>query len=238
MARHVLLNNIEHKDLKVINHYARDYGHGVNSVLVFPTEFANIQREYPILFQKNSETGAYQSVALLGFAKDENVFLAEPEWRANYVPCIMSRGPFLIGFQDADGVQNPVIHIDLDDPRVNEREGDPVFLAHGGNAPYLERIVTVLKAIHAGVAASQAMFAAYEALDLIEPVNIDVTIHADEAYNLNNFYTINVDRLADLNGNELEQLNRAGWLQGAFLVAAALSNIHNLIALKRKRLAS
>lgn len=238
MARHVLLNNIEHKDLKVISHYARDYGHSVNAVLVFPTEFANIQREYPILFQKNPETGAYQSVALLGFAKDENLFLVEREWNANYVPCIMARGPFLIGFQDSDGVQSPVIHIDLHDPRVNEQEGDPIFLEHGGNSPYLERVATILKAIHEGVAASQAMFDAYETLNLIEPVNIDVTIHADEVYRLNNFYTINAERLAALNGDELEQLNRAGWLQGAFLVSTALSNIHRLIALKRNQIAA
>lgn len=237
MARHVLLNNIEHNDLKVINHYSRDYGNSVNSVLVFPTEFANIQREYPILFQKNPETGAYQSIALVGFAKDENLFLVEPEWQANYVPCIMARGPFLIGFRDNDGVRSAVIHVDLDDPRVNRSAGEPVFLEHGGNTPYLERISTVLNAIHEGLAASQAMFDAFEALELIEPVNIDVTINESEIYNLNSFYTVNAERFAGLNGGELQQLNHSGWLQAAVFVVASLGNINHLIELKRRKIA-
>jgi hypothetical protein len=53
MANVVSLNNVTHKDLKIITKYSEQFGNNVSAVLTFPTEFADMQREYPILFQKN-----------------------------------------------------------------------------------------------------------------------------------------------------------------------------------------
>ena len=101
MTRHVMLNNIAHKDLRVITRYGAEFGDNVGTVMTVPTEFADVQREYPIFFRKDANTGEFMSVALLGFSKDENLFLDERGgWNAAYVPGIIARGPFLIGFQE------------------------------------------------------------------------------------------------------------------------------------------
>ena len=44
MARHVLLNNVEHKNLRVVTRHGKDFGEAVGSVPTFPTEFAEILR--------------------------------------------------------------------------------------------------------------------------------------------------------------------------------------------------
>ena len=115
MARHVLLNNVEHKNLRVVTRHGKDLGEAVGSVPTFPTEFAEILREYPIFFRKDTNTGEYGCIALLGFARDENLFLEGDRWDASYVPGIVARGPFLIGFQERqDGGElrrEPVIHV-------------------------------------------------------------------------------------------------------------------------------
>jgi hypothetical protein len=161
MPRHVLLNNVDHKDLKVITRYSAEYGDNVHAVHVFPTEYADVQREYPILFRKDGDTQTFQSVALLGIEEGENLFLDDGRWTASYVPAIVARGPFLIGFQqqeiDGEIQKEPVIHVDLDDPRVNEAEGEPVFLEHGGNSPYLQHIAVTLRGIQEGMALSRAI---------------------------------------------------------------------------------
>ena len=54
VTRFVLLDNIAHKDLRVRTGYSAEFGDNVNNVLVFPTEFAFAQREYPILFRRDS----------------------------------------------------------------------------------------------------------------------------------------------------------------------------------------
>ena len=127
MTRHVPLNNVEHKNLRVITRSSAQFGDNVGGVVIFPTEFREVQREYPIFFRKEPGTDDYLSVALLGFAKDENLFLDGSGWNARYIPAVVARGPFLIGFQD----ESPVIHLDLDHPRVSETEGEPLFLATG-----------------------------------------------------------------------------------------------------------
>jgi hypothetical protein len=231
MTRHVMLNNVAHKDLRVITRHAAEFGNNVGSVMTFPTEYGDVQREYPIFFRKDAATGEYSSVALLGFAKDENLFLDETGWRASYIPGVVSRGPFLIGFQQ----QEPVIHIDLDDPRVSQTEGEAVFLPQGGNSRYLDWIATMLKGIHDGMAVSKAMFAAFTALNLIEPVKVEIKFNAEEMYDLVGLYTVSEERLRALDGESLHKLNSGGFLQGAFLVIASLNNVKKLIDMKHRR---
>ena len=242
MTNTVLLDNITHKDLRVRTGYSAEFGDNVNNVLVFPTEFASVQREYPILFRRDS-SGQLQAVALLGFDKDENLFLDDTGWNARYVPAVQQRGPFLIGFQskDVNGeiVREPMVHVDLDHPRVSETDGEPVFLRHGGNSPYLERASRMLQVIYKGADHTKPMFAAFEETNLIEDMEVEVYLDDRVKYNLPGFLTISQERLAGLDGVALERLNRSGHLHLAMLVVASLDNVTWLIELKnRKRAAS
>jgi hypothetical protein len=235
-----MLNNVAHKDLRVTIRYGAETGDNVGTVLVFPTEYADVQREYPIFFRKDPATGEFQSVALLGFDKNENLFLRDDgRWEGVYVPGVLARGPFLIGFQEqeigGELRKEPVIHIDVDDPRVGRTEGHPVFMPQGGNSPFLDHIATVLSGIRQGIDISKPMFAMYTELDLIEPVKLEVKASADENYSVVGLHTINQQKLAALDGTALERLNRAGFLQGAFLVSSSMNNVRRLIALKQQR---
>lgn len=242
MARHEKLNNIAHKNLRVLNRYGADLGDNVGQVLTLPTEYEDVQREYPIFFRKDSATGEYQSVALLGFEKDENLFLNGDRWDAHYVPGVVSRGPFLIGFeeQEVDGElrKNPVVYVDLDHPRASQTEGTPVFAPQGGNSAYLEQTINILRGIATGIDVTKSMFAAFTALDLIEPVQVEVRTSPEQAYSLKGLHTINQQKLRALDAASLENLNKSGFLQGAYLVLASLGNVRKLITLKQRRGAS
>ncbi|MEJ1960295.1 MAG: SapC family protein [Gammaproteobacteria bacterium] len=239
MAKHALLNNVAHRNLRVITRHSAELGDNVSSVVTFPTEWGDVQREYPILFRKDAASGELISVALLGFGSNENLFLDESGWHASYIPGIVARGPFLIGFQEreieGELKQEPVIHVDLDNPRISSTEGEQVFLPNGGNSRYIERIATILNGIREGLDASKAMFAAFTALDLIEPLRLQIQISAEEQHNLHGYFTINEEKLANLDGATLERLNRAGFLQGAFLVLASLNNVKKLIDMTHRR---
>ncbi len=179
---------------------------------------------------------------LLGFKKGENLFLSEGKgaWSANYVPGVIARGPFLIGFQDQSmqgGSENePVIHVDLDSPRVSLEEGELLFREYGGATPYLEKVSNILRGIHAGMAMNDAMFALFEKFELIEPISIKIELNNGEKYNIEGNFTISEERLLNLDGAALETLNRSGFLQGAFLVLSSLGNIKKLIEIKNARL--
>ena len=128
MARYELLNNVTHKDLHVITRFGREFGDDVGMVPAFPTEYAELQAEYPIFFRKDRGSDEWQSVALLGFEQKENLFLQDGRWNATYLPGAVAKGPFLIGFQEqrvaGELRQEPVIHVDLEHPRVTFGEGE------------------------------------------------------------------------------------------------------------------
>lgn len=240
MPRHELLNNVDHKDLRVILRYGAEFGDNVAMVPTFPTEFADVQREYPIFFRKDPASGEYQAIALLGFEKDENLFVSGGRWHAYYLPGMVARGPFLIGAQEriGEGQSRPdrLIHVDLDHPRVSRTEGEPVFLPEGGNTPFLDHVAIVLRGIHDGMQAGKTMFAAFAALDLFEPIKLEIKVTAERAYNLTGLHTINHEKLRALNKDDLFKLHQSGFLQGAFLQVASVNNMKKLIAMKQGRL--
>jgi hypothetical protein len=238
MSRTVLLDNVAHRDIRVRTGHSAEFGDAVNNVLVFPTEFALVQREYPILFRRDS-SGQLQAVALLGLDVTENLFVEDGRWNARYVPAVLQRGPFLIGFRQAEAAgesaREPVIHVDLDHPRISYTEGEPVFLKHGGNSAYLERASRMLQVIHSGAAMTGRMFAAFEEAGLIDEMQIEIALDERVKYDLPGFLTISADRFSQLDGVQLERLQKAGYLQLAVLVMASVSNIYWLIELKNRR---
>ena len=238
MANTALLNNIDHADLKVIARRGAEFGDSVNQVAVYPTEFSEVQRDYPVFFRKN-EAGDYFCVVLLGLDKAENLYLDGDRWIARYIPAMLQRGPFLIGFQDqsVDGEtrREPVIHVNLDDPRISKTEGEPLFLPQGGNAPYLQHVSQALRVITVGADMMKPMFDAFDSAGLIEPVSLDIKLDDHTEYKVPDLFTLSEERLAALQGPALEQLHRGGFLRAAYLVLASLANVNRLIMMKNAK---
>ena len=240
MANHALLNNVEHKDLKIITEHSATYGDNRMCSVVFPFEFKHVQADYPIFFHKNPETQEFTSVAMFGFEKDENLFLSEQGWDADYIPLMVQREPFLIGFQESNEngqtVKNTVIHIDLDSPRVSYEKGTEVFLPHGGNSEYLSRISAVLKTIHDAKETTDKFMQKVTELELLEPFNVDVALSDGSNNRLTGYYTINEEKLYKLSGDTLEELNKTGMLMIMYMVVASLENIRGLASRKNAKM--
>lgn len=237
MTKRVQINNVDHADLKVAIGYGADHGDAVNQLPVFPTEYEEVAREFPILFRRN-EQGAFESLALLGLDRDENLFLTDKGWISRYVPAIQQRGPFSIGLRPplpGEDAPEPMIHADLDDPRVGAADGFPLFLPHGGNAPYLDHIAGVLRVLHQGVELTAPMFAAFEEHGLLRPVTVEVQLNEGRAYDIPDRFTIDQERLGLLDGAALAKLNAGGFLRAAFAVAWSLANVSRLVDLKNQR---
>lgn len=230
----VVLNNIDHADLRLKLERGAAFGDAVNQAVVFPTEFEALQREYVILFRRDAE-GGWRSTILLGLDVDENLFLDGDRWDAHAIPALMLRGPFSIGVPRPGTQGEPMIHIDLEHPRVTRGAGAPLFLEHGGNSPYLELVSGVLQTIFIGDQASTAMFAAFEAAGLLEQVTLDIELQSGRRYKIPDCHTINADRLAQLDGPALEALHRNDFLRCAIWQQSSLANIQRLVARKERR---
>lgn len=227
-----VLNNIEHADLRIDTRKKMEYGDSVGGSIIFPSEVLAAQKEYPIFFQKSSETGEFQMIVLFGFKQDENLFLTESGWQAEFIPAVIERDPFLIGFQadSSTGEKRPVVHIDMDSPRItSEGKGVPVFLDNGGNSPYLDAVTKHLDIVNEGVGAAQKMFEVFTEYALIESIALDIEFNDGTGYNSNMYYTINQDRIYELHGDEVVKLHQGGYLQLAYLILASFGNLKRLV---------
>jgi hypothetical protein len=237
MPNHAILNNVQHKHLRVIVERGPAWGDALMSALTFPAEFRDLQACYPIVFAKNG-AGAFDALALFGFEQGENLFLGPDGWDAPVIPLTMQRQPFLIGrgaFED--GGQELSVHIDLDSPRVRDggAEGEALFLAYGGTTEYMEHMASLLRTIHDGVQASQAFCGALQELDLLEPFVFDVELDSGARHRLAGFHAIHEERLAGLTPDQIAGLQRAGWLQPIWMAVASLSQFRVLVARKNRQ---
>ena len=237
MSSFALLNNADHQDLRIITERSAKYGDDVMYAMTFPFEFRRIQAHYPILFHRDAK-GDFYPVALFGFRDGENLFLDAAGWSAAYVPAMIRRQPFLIGFQDAKdpGTTEPgrVLSIDMDHPRVSRAEGEALFQPLGGRTPYLESVANLLESIYGGYVHCKAFVAALQEHGLIEPVTFEIELDDKSRNQLVGFHTVDEEKLQSLAGDTLAMLNRNGFLMPLFMILASMSNIRALIDLKNR----
>ncbi|MES2348903.1 MAG: SapC family protein, partial [Pseudomonadota bacterium] len=67
MTNTVLLNNIDHQNLRVITKRGAEYGDSLMSSVTFPSEFRDVQACYPIVFRKTADGLGFEPIALFGF---------------------------------------------------------------------------------------------------------------------------------------------------------------------------
>jgi len=232
MPKAVPLNNVEHKDLRIISKPGAEFGDDIMFANTFPAEFLSVQAYYPIVFHKTPDGLTFEAFALFGLQDDENLFLGPAGWDANYVPLVVQRQPFLIGVAG----EELTLNVYIDSPRISKRqdEGEAVFLSHGGPTPYLERMNSILFAIHQGLGTMPAFITALLEHDLLESFVFEFELNDGSQGRLDGFYTIKEAKLNALNGAVLETLHRAGHLQAIYMAMASMGNLRKLIDRKNR----
>jgi len=229
----VQLDNNTHRDLRIVTTRGAAWGDDLMATPVFPNEFRDAQAYYPIVFQPADNGPGMQPVALLGLRQGENLFLEPHGWDAPYIPLALERGPFMIGRAGTE----MTVHVDMDSPRIGRGEGEAVFMPHGAATDYLERMNSVLAAIHQGVEATAPFVATLLRHDLIESFALDIEAADGSQNRLAGFSTINEERLARLDTSAIVELHAQGWLVAIFMVVASTTHFRDLIGRYNKRLA-
>ncbi|MBV8033736.1 SapC family protein [Roseateles sp.] len=221
-----LLNNITHKDLRVITQRGARWGDDVMSAPVTPDEFRKLQAHYPIVFKPDGQ-GSFLPVVLFGLKDCQNLFLDEAGWDADYLPLSMQRMPFSIGLAE-DEMR---MMVDMASPRISTgAEGEAVFLPHGGTTEFIERANSVLRTLHEGLQAMPDFVRMLQTHELLEPFVLDVEHPDGSRGQLRGFHILHEERLAALDAATVGLLHQADYLQPIYMAIASLSNFTRLIA--------
>jgi len=208
--------------------------------MTFPLEFMAIQSHYPIFFCKDPETGNFYPTALFSLEENENLFLNNNQWTANYIPMMVEKGPFLIGFESSaeheDDKDNPVVALDMNSPRVSLTAGQSLFNESAEPTEFLKDTVKLLDTIHRGHEQNKNFLNSLLENDLLESCTIKLSLIDGSQRELIDFFTINETKLAQLNGTTLEKLNSETYLQAIFMVIASHTRVTSLIDKKNATL--
>jgi len=234
-----ILSSDLHRSIAVDTRARPEYGDTVNRAVVLSAEFNELHREFPLLLRKTDEAPGFVAHAILGFEKDENLFVENERWIATHVPASLARGPFSVGYIRGDeGDDSPAgIRVMVDDqhPRLKP-DGQPVFLPLGGESPYLDGIKRVLQTVDAGLRADRILYRELAALDLLEEVQISISVFAELRYDFSGYYAINQEKFAALDAEALLKLHRLGILGLVYFLISSLGNFQRLVNLKIARL--
>ncbi len=240
MTSFALLSNVDHQDVRIITERSAEYGDDVMHVMTFPFEFRDVQTFYPILLYRD-EDGNFYPLALFGFQAKENLFLDDSGWHARYVPAMIRRQPFLIGYQESadQGEEGPkrMLSVDMDHPRVSTEEGEVLFQPLGGRTPFLEDAAALMETIYHGYEQNKKFVGALQEHKLIESVTFDIALDDGSRNQLLGFFAVNEEKLQELPGETLKEFSENGFLMPIFMMLASLSNLRTLVEMKNQRLA-
>ena len=237
----VALNKITHRVFRVaIEHARREYA-TVNAVSVIPREFQRLVAHYPIFFAKGPESGRLEPVALLGFARGENLFLADlGRDDAAYVPLQIQRQPFALipRRDDAAGTQPTLdLALDMSSPHVQTQEGERLFQDDGQPTAFLQTISSIMQALVEGSREAYAFTGILAELNLLEPVRVDIQFIDASDTKLQGLYWIAAAALKALPAAQLAELRDQEYLEWLYFQMASLAHVSGLVARKNRLLA-
>jgi hypothetical protein len=196
-------------------------------VQIVPAEFAAAAACCPILFSKDSSSGAFYAGAMLGLKPGESA-LKDVADRGGFEPLTLQRDGFFISGEH--------IAIDRGNPRFSESEGEPLFDEALQPSVSLRRIQRVLRQLHEGMAQTDAFVRNLVELKLVEPIDVSLSFDNGERLTLQGLYTVSRDALRDVGDAEIVRLFRSGHLQLALTMAGSLNQLRILAQLRNRRI--
>jgi SapC len=227
MTNIVVLNSLTHRDLRVQAEASAKFGDNQRFVPVVIAEFPLLVTHYPILFSKDTDTGAFFCGAMLGIDEGENLFLKDAKGHEGYRPLNLQRAPFFVAGDE--------LAIDLDHARLAAHEGQALFNDQGEPTRYLESIKAAFQQLKPGIEMTKRFTEALLNLNLLEPVDIILGFDDGTKRNLVDLYTVNQEVLRLLPDASVLELFRRGYLQLIYLLIASLKQIPVLAQKKNER---
>ena len=197
----------------------------VNSVPLLAVEFPNATGEYPIVFAGSGDT--VMPAVILGLRGQENLFLSDNAWKANYIPAFVRRYPFVFS-SNADNSQFTLCIDEAFHGFNQDGQGARLFTHEGKPSAYVENVLKFLQEYQAQFLRTQAFCKKLKELNLLDPMQAEVTLPAGARTALTGFQAINRQRLKELSGDKLAALAKTDELELIYLHLSSLRNFNTL----------
>jgi hypothetical protein len=192
-------------------------------------EFPNAAAEYAIVFGGAGDVVI--PAAILGVRADENLFVSsDGKWQGRYVPAFLRRYPFI--FSSRDEGKTFTLCIDEGFPGFNQEDrGQRLFGDDGKPTPYVDNVLKFLQQYQVEFNRTQAFCKRLKELNLLEPMQAQVSLDSGEKRLLTGFSAIDRARLKTLSSTILADLTKSDELE---LIYTHLLSMRNFGAMRER----
>ena len=222
----VPVNNARHSNWSVETNASYAFSSKVNSVPLMAAEFPPAASEYAIIFSGTDDV--IMPAVILGMRGDQNIFLDQQGgWQGKYIPAFIRRYPFV--FAGEDSGKTLTLCIDEAFAGCNqEGRGQRLFAEDGKPTPYVDQVLGFLQEYQLQFKRTQAFCKKLQELDLLEPMQAQITLPSGERLSLSGFMAVDRNRLKALPVETLGELAQSDALELIYLHLQSIRNLYNV----------
>jgi SapC len=202
-----------------------------NAVAISFSEFIPACRDYPLAFVSNDSGRSFSSIAVLGVAGSENLYLRDGRWdQSVYLPVYVRRYPFCMARITLNAVAQEDRMICVEKSFLSD-EGELMFDESGAPLPAWLPIEKTLRDYEADIELAREMCSILADYALLEPFTLQAFLTSGPL-SFSGMYRVDEKRLEFLNATHHRTLLRKGIMGRIYAHLISLDNFGRLVARK------
>jgi hypothetical protein len=225
------VDRVRHAGLAVANAADRSWCGKLNSVFLNASEMGKACADYPIAFVRESNSGEYLPLAVLGLRAGENLFVdAAGHWQPRtYVPAYVRRFPFcIIELPPPAGAseQQRLIAVQEDQLKPSDK---PYFTPAGEATAEWQPVQELVEAMEGARQQTRSFTRRLEAFGLFTPFDAVAMPRGGQQMRLQGLHRVDEEKLNNLGTREQKLLMRKGELRAVYAHLLSLENFGKLL---------
>lgn len=227
----VALDREAHKGLRIRKQQPDwSISSGMNACFVNVVEFADVGKDYPIVFVPAGTDPAsgkreVAPMAVLGLTAGENLYADGLRWNAGYIPALLRLYPFALARVAEDRY---AVCIDRAWAGFSETEGDPLFDQQGQPSAHVQEVQKLLEQMEMETQRTRAVCTRLLELDLLHEMRVDATLRDGQTMTVDGFLGVDEKKFGALPDATVVELHRQGLLGLMTLQMASMGHIRRL----------
>jgi hypothetical protein len=222
----VPLNTDQHGKAGLVPDQDLAFAAPTNSILINAIEFAEVAKQYPIVFTQGD---APMPTAILGL-EQQNYFVENGRWKEGaYIPAYVRKYPFV--FMNVPDEDRFLLCIDEDAPQFKKGGGKQTlpFYKDGKASEMTMHALEFCTAFHNHYQMTQQFCEAVKAADLLMPSQSNAKLFNGREINLGGFQVIDEKKVAALSDDKILDFHKKGWLPLLYFALMSTSNWRVLV---------
>jgi hypothetical protein len=222
------LSSTAHGNLKIVPNAIMDFISKQHVLSLMAVEIGSAAACFPVFVARSSKKGTLSFSAMTSFDMGENLFVVKRNWEGVFLPSCLRTYPLVL-MQSPKDPKQFTVGFDEKSDAVSTSQGSVLFDAEGKASPLLSDVTKLLETELGNVRQNYELGKTLENLNLLKQVNINVQYHDGSTNVIKGLQTINQEVLGSLKAQQLEQLNKAGYLTPIYGLIISLYQLNALM---------